>query len=221
MKIIISILIYFLFSIVTVSTTANETIESEQNWHFNVYLDDSPIGYHHYNLKRLGDTFELSTKAEFDVKFLFLSVYNYLHENSETWQGQCLTRLTSNTDDNGTNDFVKLRSENNRQIIETHKGIISTDECLRSFAYWNPELLKTQRLLNTQTGELIDIEFNRVRNETIKINKQAINADRYRIKGEDIDIDVWYSPAQEWLALQSISEDGYVLRYERKNKVWP
>ncbi|MDX2504721.1 MAG: DUF6134 family protein [Gammaproteobacteria bacterium] len=217
MRTIILLLTCLLLIVATVAES--KAVDRQQNWHFNVYLDDSPIGYHHYNLKRFGDAYQLSIKAEFDVKFLFLSVYKYLHENSETWQGQCLTRLTSNTDDNGDNAFVKLRSEKNKQIIETRKGTETTDECLRSFAYWDPELLNSQRLLNAQTGELINVEFKRIGNEIITINQQSIDADRYRIKGEDIDIDIWYSPDQEWLALQSVTEGGYVLRYERENRL--
>lgn len=206
--------------VLSVATSAeSKAVDNQQNWHFKVYLDDSPIGYHHFNLKHVDNIYQVSSKAEFDVKFLFLSVYHYLHENSETWQGQCLTGLISNTDDNGDNAFVKLHSDDDKQTIETHTGTETTDECLRSFAYWDPQLLNSQRLLNAQTGELIDVDFKHIANETITINQQSINAARYRIKAEDIDINVWYSPDQEWLALQSITEGGYVLRYERKNKV--
>lgn len=215
MKAIITFLTCTLLSVGI--TAESKAVDTQQDWHFKVYLDDSPIGYHHYNLKQYGDTSHLSIKAEFDIKLLFLSVYDYLHENHEVWNGQCLSSLTSNTDNNGDKVFVKLSSEENDQKIETPNGVVTTDECLRSFAYWNPELLKSQRLINAQTGEVVDIVFSRVGNETITVNQQPIEAERYRIKGETIDIDVWYSPNKEWLALQSITEGGYVLRYERED----
>lgn len=217
MKILILLLTCLLISVVNAAEA--KAVTNEKNWQFKVYLDDSPIGYHYYNLKQTGDSYQVSTKAEFDVKFLYISVYNYLHNNLETWHGQCLTSLTSSTDDNGTNLFVKLSSKNKNQIIETQNGTLKSNDCLRSFAYWDPKLLDTQRLLNSQTGELIDIDLIHRGNETINLSKQIIDTERYQIKGKDVDINIWYSSDKEWIALQAKTQSGYILRYERESLI--
>ena len=216
MKALITLFYCLLFGFA--SMAQSKAMDAQQNWRFKVYLDDSPIGYHQYTLKRYGDTAQVDIKAEFDVRFMFFSVYDYLHENLEVWQGECLSSLSSTTDDNGENVFVKLSSDNESKKIKTPQGTIETNGCVRSFAYWDPNLLQSERLLNAQTGELVDVEVSRVGADTINLNQQPVEAERYRIKGEDINIDVWYSPNQDWLALQSVTEGGYVLRYERESK---
>jgi hypothetical protein len=193
----------------------------DKSWHFNVFLDDRPIGYHSYQLEKSGNEYRLSIKAELDVKLLFLSVYTYIHKNNEVWDGQCLTSLSSTTNDNGDREYVTLQRLANEVFIKTKQETKITDECVRSFAYWNPELLSTDRLLNAQNGQLIDVTFSHVGKEEVDLNGHDVVSDRYRLRGENIEIDLWYSATMEWLALQSVTEDGYLLRYERQAGVEP
>jgi len=209
----------FCFFISVASVAQSRTDDTQQNWRFKVFLDDSPIGYHHYDIKRHGDTYQVSSKAEFNVKFLFLSVYDYFHENLEIWQDQCLNSLNSSTNDNGEVVFVNVIEDNNVLKIETPTGVVETTECLSSFAYWNPELLNTKLLLNAQTGELVDIDFKNIGKELITLGDQSIESELYQLKGKDIEINLWYSSEKEWLVLESITEGGYVLRYQRESKV--
>lgn len=46
----------------------------EQVWDFEVRLDGKPIGSHRFTLKQQGEEQVLSTRAEFEVKFLGLVV---------------------------------------------------------------------------------------------------------------------------------------------------
>ena len=71
-----------------------------QQWDFQVFLDDKPIGYHRYTLREAGAERELTSEARFDVKLLFITAYRYAHDASESWRGNCLARLNARTDDN-------------------------------------------------------------------------------------------------------------------------
>jgi hypothetical protein len=188
--------------------------EIKKSWHFNVLLDDKPIGYHQFIIKQTDQEHRISSKAVFDVKFLFFTVYNYSHENTEVWKGQCLTNLSSDTNDNGDKDYVRLYIENGNTLIKTSEGLNTTNQCVRSFAYWDLELLKSHQLLNVQTGELIDVNFSHIGKDKLNIGKQEIESNHYRIHGKELEIDLWYSDDNNWLALQSTTVDGYILRYE-------
>lgn len=190
--------------------------DKQQSWYFRVFLDDKPIGYHEYRMTGDDDQYIMSIKAEFDVQFLFLSVYSYAHNNSETWQNQCLTQLSSTTDDNGEDLFVRFRAVSDGFRIDTPEETQKVNGCVRSFAYWNLDLLKSDRLLNAQTGELVDIELKSMGAESITLGDWPVEAERYQIKGKDLEIDLWYSSSKEWLALRSITKDGYTLQYERE-----
>lgn len=203
-----------LFGLFSLSSASLGSIEpTEKLWRFKVFLDESPIGYHEFSLKQQSGIQTLNIKAEFDVKFLFINVYSYRHANIETWNGDCLATLSSNTDDNGDAVFVRINKRNDDHIIETPSGSTIVNTCLRSFAYWNPDLLNSRQLVNAQNGDLIDVDFIRIGTEPFTFNDTSMLSDRYRLQGKDLEIDLWYSADKEWLGLQSTTENGSKLRY--------
>ena len=84
--------------------------------------------------------------------------------------------------------------------------------CLRSFAYWNLAYMKSPQLLNSQTGELVTTRLQPMGTETITASGQSLPAQRYRLTGKDIQVDLWYSPQNRWLGLESL-KDGRRIRY--------
>jgi hypothetical protein len=44
----------------------------------------------------------------------------------------------------------------------------------------------------------------------------VVNAKRYKLKSDKLNIDLWYSDENQWLALNSITKDGTNLRYQMK-----
>ena len=85
-----------------------------------------------------------------------------------------------------------------------------------SFAYWNPQMLRQTQLLNAQTGALEQTHVVDLGGETITVRGAPVPAKRYRITGTKNPIDLWYSPADEWLALESTLAGGRRLRYALK-----
>jgi hypothetical protein len=161
-------------------------LAQSRTWDFRVYLDEKPVGHHRFTLSEKGAERELTISARFDVKFLGFSVYRYAHDATEHWKGDCLVRLTAQTDDNGE-----------RSVVER-----APQGCTMSFAYWNPLILKRAELLNAQTGEI----------ETVSV--AALGDGRYRITGPKHPIDLWYSSDGQWLALESPLASGRRLRYQ-------
>jgi len=47
----------------------------------------------------------------------------------------------------------------------------------------------------------------------LTVRGEPVAAYRYRLSGEDLKIDLWYSPDNHWLALESTLEGGRKLRY--------
>lgn len=84
-----------------------------------------------------------------------------------------------------------------------------------TFAYWNPEFLEQPRLLNPQTGEYVDVTVEKVGTETLDVKGRPVNANRYRLTAYEVDLTLWYSNDDEWLALESVAEGDNIIRYER------
>jgi hypothetical protein len=175
-----------------------------QKWDFQVFLDDLPIGHHHFTLKDGATERELKSEARFDVKLLFITAYRYTHDATERWRGNCLAQINARTDDNGAKSEVGA------------EPAFGADGCVMSFAYWNPEMLQQTRLLNAQTGKLETVNITAMGEEKITVRGAPTPAKRYRITGPKHPIDLWYGADRSWLALQSTLESGRRLRYQLK-----
>ena len=205
------------FSILVTSNvsiaTAAQSDSAHQSWNFKVFLDDKPIGYHQVRIDLEANRKAVHTKAEFDVRFMFIPVYSYIHDTRETWENGCLVNITSKTDDNGDDFFINSMPVNQRLELETQDGVSSFDGCVRTFAYWDIEMLKSTHLLNTQTGKYQAVTVTDMGNDTVKLENTEVEARRFKLICEDMNIDLWYTNDMHWLALQSTTASGAILRY--------
>ncbi|MEO0425572.1 MAG: DUF6134 family protein [Pseudomonadota bacterium] len=195
-------------------TDVNETLDPRE-WNFQVYLNDNPIGFHNFRLNPQENGYELETEAQFKVKFLFVTAYRYRHENVETWRDGCLERIEARTNDNGDQFKVIGQRDAGGFDLAATAGPDSLDAgCVRTFAYWDLAALKDTQLLNSQTGAYQPVEVALVGRESIEVAGEPVVADRYSLNAEGLDLDLWYTPEGEWLALTSTVEKGRQLRYE-------
>jgi hypothetical protein len=217
MKLVMALLLssYSLFfsPLLTAKTSTADEVPLKQ-WRFTVYLDDKKIGFHNFTLSQKNDEQYVYSTARFDVKFLFFTAYSYEHDNVEQWKGQCLTKITALTNDNGEQYSVDGQLVDNGFNVAT--GEINTvhPPCIKTFAYWDPSFLETSRLLNSQTGKLETVASEYIGEQTLEVNGEPVPAHRYRLVGDKLQIDLWYSEQNQWLALESLTEDGYSVRYQ-------
>ncbi len=190
--------------------------EVEQEWRFRVMLDDREIGTHEFRVNPLGDGKHVEINASFDVKLLFFTAYSYRHNNIERWEDGCLTAIESTTDDNGTEYRVEGQARDEGFVVDaTGDDDTVGPACTRSFAYWNPEFLDSSQLLNSQTGEIVDVEISRQADEVLQVDGQPVAAKRYALEMEDGTISLWYArESGQWLALEAPARGERVLRYE-------
>jgi hypothetical protein len=183
-------------------------------WNFEVFLENTKVGYHNFRLEQDDDRQTLVSEAKFKVKLLFLTLYKYQHENSETWQGDCLQRIESTTNANGKK-FTVIGSQG-PEVFEVQATGVHNEVpgCVKSFAYWNPDFLKEPVLMNPQTGEVLPITVELLAEETVTVRGQEVTAQRYRLQAKGTSLDLWYSKDREWLGLESTTKDGHTIRYE-------
>lgn len=186
-------------------------------WNFTVLLEGDPIGRQTFRVADEGPRRRVSIEASMDVKILFLTVYSYRHKNVEAWEDGCLASIESDTDDNGTRFKVRGKREGDAFAVDTGKAHVTLPACVRSFAYWDPEMLRHTSLLNSQTGEYEAVQLREVGEEVVVYRGGQQRARRVALEGPDLRIDLWYSSAdKDWLALESKSKNGRIIRYVRQ-----
>jgi hypothetical protein len=183
------------------------------DWNFRVSLDGREIGSHRYTLEPGGEGAVLRSQADFDVRFLFITAYRYDHVAVERWQDGCLRALDSRTDSNGEVVAVNAVSGNGGLAVARPEGRDVHTGCIRSFAYWDRQLLESDRLLNSQTGELVPVQVTPQGLERVRVRGGERVASRYRISGPNLQIDVWYADG-DWVGLEALTDGGRRLRYE-------
>ena len=209
--------LYFLLSIIELGAFyplawASDT-PIEENLAFNVFLGDKLIGNHEVTIKRDNNKKSVVIRADFDVRFMFIPVYSYNHESREYWKDGCLETIHTTTDDNGDDYYINTSLSGDALEIETKDGVKKMQGCVRTFAYWNPELLNSERLLNTQNGKYQKVSITDLGTAPLTINDFTYQTRQYRLVCEDKTIDLWYSNDRRWLALETETDSGALLRY--------
>ena len=189
---------------------------ASKTWDFRVFLDDKEIGTHRFDLVEKGGERQLTSTARMNVKILFVTAYTYDHQDVEDWSGDCVARLSSKTDDNGKKHHVDVQRRENETIVQTERGTQRLGNCVLTFAYWNPAMLRQTQLLNSQDGEYIAVKITEAGSDSIVVRGVQTPARRVELRSKKLSIDLWYSPQDEWLALESMTERGQKLIYKLK-----
>ena len=212
---IISMVMIVLFSLAFISGAPAQEREMEVvNWDFDVYLNDKKVGKHSFTVSEADGMKRVQSDANFNVKFLFMSAYRYEHSAAERWSENCLVEFDASTNANGDRIQVSGEQTGSGFLVDNGDGRVELPECVMTFAYWNPDFLEQPRLLNPQSGEYVDVRVEQIGNEQLEVRGQKIAATRFNLTASDVDLTLWYSPDDEWLALESVAEGGQIIRYE-------
>lgn len=184
---------------------------------FGVYLEDERIGFHRVEFRQDGPERRVDVVAEMDVKILFFNAFSYRHSASERWLDGCIVALETRTNDDGDVYEVVGRSIPAGLQVSTLETQSELSGCIRTFAYWNPDLLDSAYLLNTQTGEYEPAQLQRLDDQPLVFRDETIGEQQFRLNvGDETEIRLWYSANGEWLALETTVTGGSTLRYIRE-----
>jgi hypothetical protein len=183
-------------------------------WEFDVYLNDKKVGKHSFEVVENDGVRRVMSEASFVYRILFIPAYQYEHRSAERWTGNCLLEFDARTNANGERIEVSGERRDSGFLVEREAQPLELPDCVMTFAYWNPAFLEQPRLLNPQTGEYVDVNVERVGTETLEVRGEAVKATRYRLTAYEVDVTLWYSPNDEWLALESVAKGSNIIRYE-------
>jgi Family of unknown function (DUF6134) len=203
--------------ILTICLMAAAPLLHAKEWAFNVYLDKSKIGTHTFTL----NDNTLVSRAKFNVKVLFIEAYKYDHTSKEQWQNDCLTNIDVNTTEDKITTIVKGKKAASGFEISDGKTSQTLAECVMTFAYWNPKILEQNKLLNPQNAEYLDTTFTKLGNAKIDVKGKPTETTHYKLSGalkgvKKLNIELWYNQANEWVALKSVTPEGYNIIYKLK-----
>ncbi len=186
-----------------------------QEWAFDVYLDKSKIGKHTFTYANN----LLTSRAKFNVKVLFINAYQYDHTSKERWQDGCLEGIEVNTIEDKLTTKVNGKKTSVGFEVSDGKSNQTLPACTMTFAYWNPKILSQSKLLNPQNADYLDTHFEKQANESIMVKGKPTDTTHYKLTGSlngknKLNIELWYNQKNEWVALKSITPEGYNIIYK-------
>lgn len=189
-----------------------------------VFLDDREVGLHTFRFDDADGTLQVRSEAAFQVRVVFVTLFNYEHEANERWRGGCLVGLESKTDENGKRFEVAGRSSAAGLELTTRDGSheVSSD-CPWSFAYWTPSLRERELLVNPQDGAALAVDFEDLGPRTLRVGRSELDVRAWKLRGRDVTpgrddapevrITIYYDAEDRWAGLDSDVGNGRTLRY--------
>lgn len=168
---------------------------------FDVLRDGSPIGTHRVTLEYDGTQTRATIEIDMAVRLAFVTVYRYTHRSTELWRDGRLVSLDARTDDNGTRTQVGARATEAGLAIEGSGGAYVAPAETVPTSYWNREKAMRGRLLDTQSGKLVDVTATPVAGSG--------DITRYRLAG-DLEADLVYGPGGDWTGLSFVARGGRI-----------
>jgi hypothetical protein len=167
------------------------------------------VGTHIFDIQRKDVNILVKSNMQLKGKFWGLVPFKYTHQSTETWKDGCLVGLESQTLKRGKTINISASSgQSGLTIVNADKTEVIKG-CTKSFAYWDYSKLEGNQLLNTENGQLVDVQIKSSNNQS-DAGKSVV------IQSSEADIKLGYSADGNWLWLKSQLEVGGLLHYIRQ-----
>jgi len=176
---------------------------------FTVYRSQGPLGHHRVRFQQNGNRTTVTVDIQFAVSLGPITMFRYTHRNREVWEGDRLVSIDTRTNDNGDDYRGTGQATSDGFRVDGRSGTITAPADIMPSSYWHADTVNRDVLLHTQYGELYPIETQLLGTARIEAGGRTIPARHYRLTG-DLEVDVWYSEADQWVKMSFIARDTEV-----------
>ena len=199
-KIILSIAIFFLIN--TNSSSHVDHYSKYSYLEYELFRNNSSIGYHKYDFNRDGQTLTIRSEVNFKITKLGVDLYKYFAKSEENYEKGIFKSYTSKTKQNKKDRYVniKLGSNNEYLLIDgsSYKGKANKEFIVGT--WWNHEIVKAKAQISGISGRIIEQTVTFIGKEEIKIGNKNYKTLRFNFKSSDVNLpdskklntDIWY-----------------------------
>ncbi len=186
---------------------------SQKSYDFQVLREGSPIGHHRVVVRSEGIRSEVNIDIELRVKAAgFLTLYRYLHQSREVWEGDRLISLHSTTDNDGRQEYLNAEAGPDGLRVEgsRYRGTLPADAMPTS--YWRPDFVRRGTIMDSQNGRPLDLVIRPQQSELASAARDEVPAQRYDLSGE-VELTLWYGRDGRWVKTAFKARDGSQIEY--------
>lgn len=148
---------------------------------FDMLRKGKDIGDHRIAYTLTDEHLIVDVNIKIKVKFAFITAFKYVHQNREVWSrdGSRLLSIETKTNDNGRKFEVVGKAVDDGFEVKSGDDVQLVDKTITPTSYWHPRTIEMTSLLNTQKGEMAQVEL---------VQKDG----RYSITGDIRDVNLTY-----------------------------
>ena len=184
----------------------------DQHLDFTVLKDGSPIGHHHIDLTRQGDSESVAIKTEILVKVAYVPVYRFEHQGNESWRGGQLVSLHSQTNDDGEHHKVDADASGDHIEVIGDGTDSQANVAIIPASLWNPKLISQSVILNTLTGKQMSVHVEDEGADQVRVRGSMEEAHHFKMTGE-LQRELWYNNSGVLVQVKFPAKDGSEIRY--------
>jgi len=147
---------------------------------FDIVRKNKIIGNIVTTFTQENEVLTIHTIMDIKIKILFIPAYEFFQETTEKWKDNDLIEIIGFTDFEDEREYhIKGKDTDNKFIASGMDGDLELDKSIITLNYWNKNILKKEKLFDTQKGIVREIKVKKLKNEKIEINNQEIEAEKY------------------------------------------
>ena len=209
MKILILITILF-YSFVSYGLT----IPKENIASFDIIRKNKIIGSATTNFVKTNEDLIVTTIINIDIKILFFPAYKFYQNAKETWRDGLLINFEGHTDYEDEREyFISGKIIDDKFIANGIDGKIVLDKDILPLNYFNKDILRENKVFDTQKGIIRKIKISSLGNEIITLKGEEISTEKYLLdastnpmdKGPFPQYTLWYAANGELIKFKFLN----------------
>lgn len=165
---------------------------------FELLRNGQPDGRHVVEVTRTAGGLSVRSDVDIDVRLGPVSVFRYQQRCRETWADGALAALDCSTLKSGRTTRVTARQNENALIASAGGADARFPLATLPTTWWTKPPAFSGAMLNTETGEPMNVRITHLGRENYTLNGQTIPAERVRVQGT-LTVDLWYDLEGRWI----------------------
>lgn len=179
---------------------------------FSVFRNGSEVGSHSVSILQQGSTITVNSAFDLQIKFLFLTAYEFRYTSVGTWEEGRMVEFASQVNDDGERFEITALPYSSGLKITGPEGTQDIASPVYPTTHWNAAVVNEKQVLNTLTGLINNVQINATAREEVETELGPVQATRYEYSG-DLMTTVWYDDSGRWVKMKFKGRDGSDIEY--------
>tara|TARA_Y100000591_G_C21743055_1_gene650407 strand:- start:532 stop:1170 length:639 start_codon:yes stop_codon:yes gene_type:complete len=186
---------------------------------YELFRNNTSIGYHKYDFNRDGKKLSISSEVSFKITKLGVDLYKYFAKSEENYENGVFKSYSSKTKQNKKDRYVNIKVDpvDKNLIIDgsSFKGKANKDFIVGT--WWNHEIIKAEAQISGISGRIIKQKVTFLGKEEIKIGDKIYKTLHFNFKSSDetlpdnkkLNTDIWYEEDTYLWVKAAFDKRGY------------